>query len=58
MVEHITDHKLFCGMNVLKLRHQNAKNASRALCIFVRCAQLRNATCRALLSSEVYVRVT
>jgi hypothetical protein len=32
MEEHIKDHKLVCGMNVLKLRHQNAKNASRALC--------------------------
>ena len=32
MEEHIKDHKLVCGMNVLKVRHQNAKNASRALC--------------------------
>jgi hypothetical protein len=32
MEEHMKAHKLVCGMNVLKLRHQNAKNASRALC--------------------------
>jgi hypothetical protein len=58
MEEHIPDHKLVCGMNALKLRHQNAKNASRPLCIFVRCAQLRNAGCRASLSLEFYVSVT
>jgi hypothetical protein len=47
MAEHrvcyLTAHKLFCRMNVLKLRHQNVKNATPVLCRFVRSAQLRNA---------------